>query len=115
LYNNYLNYLPIGSIIGFLFVFELFFLSWFVFSDMTSFYFADLYYELDWSNLLNYQSNIHLFGDVLYNNYFIFVFVLGLLLLVSMITAIVLVVSSDIKSKDFSVVNANNVSFFSFY
>jgi NADH-quinone oxidoreductase subunit J len=27
LYNNYLNYLPIGSIIGFLFVFELFFLS----------------------------------------------------------------------------------------
>lgn len=47
LYNNYLNYLPIGSIIGFLFIFELFFLSWFVFSDMTSFYFADLYYELD--------------------------------------------------------------------
>jgi NADH-quinone oxidoreductase subunit J len=81
---NATRYLPIGVIIGFIFLYQIYF----VFTSGVSNY-ASNWDVYDFSSLVQ-LSNIEQMGQLLYTDYFLYFLVSSLVLLVSMIGAIVL-------------------------
>lgn len=81
---NATRYLPIGVIIGFIFLYQIYF----VFTSGVSNY-ASNWDVYDFSSLVQ-LSNIEQMGQLLYTDYFLYFLVSSLVLLVAMIGAIVL-------------------------
>lgn len=81
---NATRYLPIGVIIGFIFLYQIYFVST---SEVTNY--ASNWEVYDFSSLVQ-VSNIEQMGQLLYTDYFLYFLVSSLVLLVSMIGAIVL-------------------------
>jgi len=95
---NILRYLPIGGIIGIIFLIEIFAIidrDWISISESTPLL-TDIWLRLiqpvDWINQLSQFTNIELFGLVMYTHYFYLFIIASLILLIAMIGAIVLTV-----------------------
>jgi NADH-ubiquinone oxidoreductase chain 6 len=102
---NRLRYLPIGGLLGLLFLFEILLI---VDNDLIPL----LFYEnisalseyrelnfLDWSNTIHTVPNIQALGNILYTYYFYFFLLSSIILLVAMIGAIVLTMQKGIRIK----------------
>lgn len=102
---NRLRYLPIGGLLGLLFLFEILLI---VDNDLIPL----LFYEnisavteyrelnfLDWSNTIHTVPNIQAIGNILYTYYFYFFLLSSIILLVAMIGAIVLTMQKGIRIK----------------
>ena len=48
------------------------------------------FYLINWVNYLDTLTNVHSFGQILYTYYFIFILILGLVLLLALISAVIL-------------------------
>jgi NADH-ubiquinone oxidoreductase chain 6 len=93
-----LRYLPIGGLIGLLFLFEMFVM---IDNDV---YFYDLgfYSFTEWSTLVQNSTNIEAIGQLVYTYFFHDFLLAGIILLVAMIGAIVLTMhrGANIKVQD---------------
>jgi NADH:ubiquinone oxidoreductase subunit 6 (subunit J) len=100
-----LRYLPIGGVLGILFLLEVLLI---VDNDLIPL----LFYEniqalsefktldfIDWSNSIQTSTNIQAVGNLIYTYYFYFFLVASLILLVAMIGAIVLTMQKGIRIK----------------
>jgi len=100
-----LRYLPIGGLLGLLFLFEILLI---VDNDLIPLLsyknieaLAD-YRELnfiDWSNTIHIVTNIQAIGNILYTYYFYFFLLSSIILLIAMIGAIVLTMQKGIRIK----------------
>lgn len=100
-----LRYLPIGGLLGLLFLFEILLI---VDNDLIPLLFYDNfqafaeYRELnfvDWSNTIHTVTNIQAIGNILYTYYFYYFLLSSVILLVAMIGAIVLTMQKGIRIK----------------
>ena len=100
-----LRYLPIGGLLGLLFLFEILLI---VDNDLIPLLFYDNlqafaeYRELnfiDWSNTIHTVTNIQAIGNILYTYYFYYFLLSSIILLVAMIGAIVLTMQKGIRIK----------------
>jgi NADH:ubiquinone oxidoreductase subunit 6 (subunit J) len=98
---NMLRYLPIGALIGIIFLFEIFL--------VLENNFISLNYKIDpqtinyiWDNKITSYTNIELIGNILYTNNFYLFLVASLILLVAMIGAIILTLymQTNVKRQD---------------
>jgi len=93
-YNAFFNYLPIGSLIAFFFIGEILVLIYYDFAKVDLLFnvkfFKDsiIFKELDFNNL-------HFFGQLLFNYYFYFFFMVGFILFISMIGSIIVLISPN--------------------
>jgi NADH-quinone oxidoreductase subunit J len=86
-----IKYLPIGSIIGFALIFEIFIIMNFDFVGLTAFLPMIFQIEyIDWLAKLDNIANINSLGQIIYTHYFFYFFCAGIVLLIAMIGAIVL-------------------------
>lgn len=97
-HNTLVNYVPIGSFIGFFFFFEFLYM---IYNDL-GFNLVYLYeageYNSMWLSKMNiYSSNIKLIAEVLYNDYSFLLIFAGLILLLAMLGAIVLTVDFNYR------------------
>jgi len=98
LHNTFLNYLPIGSFIGFFFFFELgLLLSQDFDIQESSFFFDDFSHDL-WMGSLFTFSNLKLFGFMLYNYCGFLIIIVSFILLISMVGVILLTSGFDSTS-----------------
>lgn len=100
-----LRYLPIGGVLGILFLLETLLI---VDNDLIPLLFYDNIQALsdfknlnfiDWSNSIQTSTNIQAIGNLIYTYYFYFFLVASLILLVAMIGAIVLTMQKGIRIK----------------
>jgi len=100
-----LRYLPIGGLLGLLFLFEILLI---VDNDLIPLLFYDnvqAFAEyrnlnfIDWSNTIHTVTNIQAIGNILYTYYFYFSLLSSVILLVAMIGAIVLTMQKGIRIK----------------
>jgi NADH:ubiquinone oxidoreductase subunit 6 (subunit J) len=100
-----LRYLPIGGVLGILFLLEILLL---VDNDLIPLLFYDNIQALkefknlhfiDWSSSIQTSSNIQAIGNLVYTYYFYFFLLASLILLVAMIGAIVLTMQKGIRIK----------------
>lgn len=109
-----LRYLPIGGLLGLLFLFEIFLI---VDNDLIPLLDPTLAAHLsgvdfvEWSTLLSTVPNIEAVGQCLYTYYFYFFLVASLILLVAMIGAIVLTMHKGIHVKRQKVFEQNTREF----
>lgn len=96
---NLLIYLPIGMIIAFIFVFEIFLIIDTDLVPLFSYNFADQLQYINWVTKINTSTNIGRLGEVIYTDYFYLLLVAGMILLVAMIGAIVLTLYRDYNIK----------------
>jgi NADH:ubiquinone oxidoreductase subunit 6 (subunit J) len=90
---NFIKYLPIGGIIGIIFLLEIFLV---LESDLIPLLQTSNNLEhTDWYALLNNNTNIETFGQLLYTYYFYYFLIAGIILLVAMIGAIVLTLKTN--------------------
>jgi len=97
---NTLRYLPIGSLIGLIFLFQMF-----IVLDKDLAPLSNVYTDItlyNWDKKIISFSNIQIIGQVIYTNYFYSFLVASMILLVSMIGAIVLTLhkQTNIKRQD---------------
>ena len=91
------QYLPIGGLIGGIFLLELFIV---VRGDFVPLLDSDaIGGYLDWSTKIVQISNIEVIGQIMYTHYFAWFLIAGFILLVSMIGAIVLTINFQHKAK----------------
>lgn len=115
-----LRYLPIGGLLGILFLFEMFLI---VDNDLipllsnsqvtngqniTQIYTLDF---TDWSTILETVTNINAVGQLIYTYYFYFFLIASLILLVAMIGAIVLTMHKKVHVKRQEVFEQNTREF----
>ena len=115
-----LRYLPIGGLLGILFLFEMFLI---VDNDLipllsnsrvanvqniTQIYTLDF---TDWSTILETVTNINAVGQLIYTYYFYFFLIASLILLVAMIGAIVLTMHKGVHVKRQEVFEQNTREF----
>ena len=86
-----LQYLPVGGIIGLIFLFLIFFI---IEGDFVSFNGQANSIYLDWFQQVDVVSNIETLGQVLYTEYLVYFLLAGVILLVAMVGAIVLTMST---------------------
>lgn len=100
-----LRYLPIGGLIGILFLFEIFLI---IDNDLIPYLplshkisFSTLYSNdfIEWFNYIEGITNIEAIGQIIYTYYFYFFITASLILLVAMIGAIVLTMHKGISIK----------------
>ncbi len=112
-----LRYLPVGGVLGLLFLFEIFLI---IDNDLIPFLISEnpqLLKELsannyiEWSFLTNTITTIEAIGQSLYTFYFYFFLVASLILLVAMIGAIVLTMHKGINIKRQQVFEQNSREF----
>lgn len=94
-----IHYFPIGGLVGFIFLFNIFLvmLSSGISSSLTSSLVSNYGY-LDWFALIDSVSNIETIGQLVYTHQVYFFILSGLVLLVAMIGAIVLTIQNKDKS-----------------
>lgn len=66
------------------------------------------YVWINYSNLFKYNSNLHNFGIVLYNHYYLFVILSGIILLIAMLGSILLVLDNKTNKDNFDFNNTKN-------
>jgi NADH-ubiquinone oxidoreductase chain 6 len=112
-----LRYLPVGGVLGLLFLFEIFLI---IDNDLIPFLISEnpqLLKELsannfiEWSFLTNTSTTLEAIGQCLYTFYFYFFLVASLILLVAMIGAIVLTMHKGINIKRQQVFEQNSREF----
>ena len=86
-----LQYLPVGGKIGLIFLFLIFFI---IEGDFVSFNGQANSIYLDWFQQVDVVSNIETLGQVLYTDYLVYFLLAGVILLVAMVGAIVLTMST---------------------
>jgi NADH:ubiquinone oxidoreductase subunit 6 (subunit J) len=86
-----LQYLPVGGSIGLIFLFLIFFI---IEGDFVSFNGQAEGIYLDWFQQVDVVSNIQTLGQVLYTEYLVYFLLAGVILLVAMVGAIVLTMST---------------------
>ena len=86
-----LQYLPVGGTIGLIFLFLIFFI---IEGDFVSFNGQANSIYLDWFQQVDVVSNIETLGQVLYTEYLVYFLLAGGVLLVAMVGAIVLTMST---------------------
>jgi len=86
-----LQYLPVGGTIGLIFLFLIFFI---IEGDFVSFNGQANSIYLDWFQQIDVVSNIETLGQVLYTEYLVYFLLAGVILLVAMVGAIVLTMST---------------------
>ena len=86
-----LQYLPVGGTIGLIFLFLIFFI---IEGDFVSFNGQANSIYLDWFQQVDVVSNIETLGQVLYREYLVYFLLAGVILLVAMVGAIVLTMST---------------------
>jgi NADH:ubiquinone oxidoreductase subunit 6 (subunit J) len=91
-----LKYIPIGGVVGFIFLIELYYIFKYDFVTGQENNFIALE---NWLNSLNSVSNLKLLGEVLYTYYVYYFIIGGLVLLVAMIGSIVLTLHHQINVK----------------
>lgn len=96
-YNVLVNYIPIGSFIGFFFFIELLYMIYHDLAGTTVNLFNYDDFSVSWISEVNTKSNLNLIAEVLYNNYFYLLYFAGFILLVAMIGAIVLTVDVNFR------------------
>nr|YP_006280960.1 NADH dehydrogenase subunit 6 [Helicosporidium sp. ex Simulium jonesi]ACT36186.1 NADH dehydrogenase subunit 6 [Helicosporidium sp. ex Simulium jonesi] len=102
-----LRYLPVGGILGFLFLFEVLILTnhdiiSLVPYELNTSYLKDLFNQtnfIDWSSHYSTSNTIHALGNIIYTYYFYFFLMASLILLVAMIGAIVLTMQKNLQVK----------------
>ncbi|MBJ6361727.1 NADH-quinone oxidoreductase subunit J [Paenibacillus sp. MAHUQ-46] len=102
-----LRYLPVGGLLGILFLFEVLILVDNDVIPLLSYNIEDSYLKeiftqlqfFDWSNELSTSHTIHALGNVIYTYYFYFFLMASIILLVAMIGAIVLTMQKGIHVK----------------
>ena len=94
-----IHYFPIGGLVGFIFLFNIFLvmLSSGISSSLTSSLVSNYGY-VDWFALIDSVSNIETIGQLVYTHQVYFFILSGLVLLVAMIGAIVLTIQNKDKS-----------------
>lgn len=106
-YDTLINYIPIGSFIGFFFSFEI---TYLIDKDSTFYSMYPLnFYNDTWVYEIPGKSNINFIGELLYNYYFYLTWFAGIILLIAMIGAITLTLDSN---HDIDVNNLNKNSCF---
>lgn len=90
-YNSIVYYLPIGLMIGAFLFYEIFYIV------MADYKFNVIYLDSipKFINELENYSNAHLIAVVLFNKFYYFIWIIGLLLLLAMIGAIALTIDVD--------------------
>ena len=88
-----LQYLPIGGLIGIVFLLEIFLIIEGDFVSLLQTYNINPDY-INWFSNKDSISNIQTLGDVLYTDYVIFFLLAGVILLIAMVGAIVLTMST---------------------
>jgi len=98
---NMLRYLPIGALIGLIFLFEIFLV---LENNLVTLNYAidSNYLNINWDSKLTSFTNIELIGNILFTNYAYLVLVASLILLVAMIGAIILTlyIQTNVKRQD---------------
>ena len=84
----YLKYLPIG---GFVFIFFLIEIYFFIYMEFNFFFVGNNYYFIDWINFVSLKGNIFLIGNIIYTYYSLYFCLLGIILFIAMIGSIVLI------------------------
>jgi NADH-ubiquinone oxidoreductase chain 6 len=106
-----LRYLPIGGLLGILFLLEIFLI---VDNDLIPLLaygeYANISYT-EWSNLMETVTNIESVGEIIYTYYFYFFLVASLILLIAMIGAIVLTMHKGVSVKRQQVFAQNSREF----
>jgi len=93
---NYLKYFPIGSFLGLAFFGEILFI---IFNNFESNPQESTIQHFNWSEFVDYTTNVQALGQVLYTTYFLYFLLAGIILLVAMLGAIVLTLTFDRKVK----------------
>ena len=115
-----LRYLPIGGLLGILFLFEMFLIvdndliPLLSNSQVTNVQNITQIYSLgftDWSTILETVTNINAVGQLIYTYYFYFFLIASLILLVAMIGAIVLTMHKGVHVKRQEVFEQNTREF----
>jgi len=98
---NMLRYLPIGALIGLIFLFEIFLV---LENNLVTLNYAidSNNLNINWDSKLTSFTNIELIGNILFTNYAYLVLVASLILLVAMIGAIILTlyIQTNVKRQD---------------
>ena len=113
IHENVLRYLPVGGIIGLIFLLEIFLIvdnETIPLFEPTSFSSNNLTYTVYASKLQSW-TNIESIGNLLYTTYFILFLISSLILLVAMIGAIVLTMHKTAKVKRQDVFQQNSIDF----
>ncbi|MDO8996106.1 MAG: NADH-quinone oxidoreductase subunit J [Sediminibacterium sp.] len=100
---NVLRYLPLGAIVGLIFLLQILVVIENDLLALTDFDFQPAQTEtIQWAMEMNQSNNIESLGRIMYTNYFYFFIVSGLILLVAMIGAIVLTMykRGNVKRQD---------------
>jgi NADH-quinone oxidoreductase subunit J len=92
--NDLLKYLPIGAIVGVIFLMEIFLITR---KDYVALSTTDLGSTplIEWGSLFNSLTNVEVLGQLMYTYYFYFFIVAGFILLVAMIGAIILTMQAS--------------------
>lgn len=88
---NMLRYLPLGSLMGLIFILEILLI---IDHDFTILRYKNTKDIVLWQNFVKDNTNLELLGNVLYTKYVYFFILAGIILLVAMIGAIVLTLES---------------------
>ena len=101
-----LRYLPIGGLIGLLFIFEIFV----IIDNDVCFYNWETLEFVDWSSIIHNRTNIEAVGQLMYTYFFHDFLLASIILLVAMIGAIVLTMhrGANIKVQDIFEQNARD-------
>jgi NADH-quinone oxidoreductase subunit J len=88
------QYIPIGSVIGVIFLMEIFLITS---KDYVPLLNSSLgnHPVYEWNSMLNYFSNVEILGQLMYTYYFYFFIVAGFILLVAMVGAIILTMQAQ--------------------
>jgi NADH-ubiquinone oxidoreductase chain 6 len=114
MHENVIRYLPVGGVVGLIFLLEIFlvvendFIPVFQFTDYTAH--SVLNFEL-FANKVQSITNIEAIGQILYTHYFYLFIVASLILLVAMIGAIVLTMHKTTLVKRQEVFKQNAIDF----
>jgi len=90
LQNKFMEYFTVLFLVGFFFIFEVFF----VLQDNFDFQIDSLYFEDFFGVVIDLEfgkSNVDLFGEVLYNYYFMYVFFIALYLLLVVLVVLLII------------------------
>lgn len=92
--NDLFQYLPIGAVIGIIFLMEIFLITSKDYVPLLNSSLGELPIN-EWGSMLNYFSNVEILGQLMYTYYFYFFIVAGFILLVAMVGAIILTMQAQ--------------------
>jgi NADH-quinone oxidoreductase subunit J len=92
--NDLFKYLPIGAIVGFIFLMEIFLITRKDYVALATVDFSSTS-SIEWESMFNSLTNVEVLGQLMYTYYFFFFIIAGFILLVAMIGAIILTMQAS--------------------